>query len=123
VDLVLLDNKHMDPGEHKRITGVDNRLILENTIRIRELGIPVIIRVPLIPGYNDSEENIRSLGRFMKELRLARVDLRPYHRLGTGKYAALGMRYTLEKTPSPCREDLARVVKSLESFGLEVSVV
>ncbi len=90
VDLVLMDNKHMNTEVHKELTGVNNDVILENTTRVATQGVPMIIRVPLIPGLNDSDENINQLGQFMKTCGLLRVDLLPYHRFSLSKYQALG---------------------------------
>ncbi len=84
-DLVLYDIKHMDPEKHKEYTGVDNALILENA-RVVAAGRPMIIRVPLVPGHNDSEENLKALAVFMAELGISRIDILPYHSLGKLKY-------------------------------------
>jgi glycyl-radical enzyme activating protein len=123
VDLVLLDNKHMDTKIHKELTGVNNELILENTKKIAGLGIPVIIRVPLIPGLNDSDENITQLGQFMKDCNLPRVDLLSYHRFSLSKHRALGFSYKLEDVPSPEEDEVRRVADILETFGREVTIV
>jgi pyruvate formate lyase activating enzyme len=92
VDLVLYDFKHMDSETHKRLTGVDNRLILENAKRIvHELGKDLIGRVPLIPGHNDDLENIVATARFIAaELgRNIKVHLLPYNPLGESKNGSL----------------------------------
>lgn len=91
-DLVLYDFKHMDPEAHKRLTGVDNRLILENAKRIvHELHKPLIGRIPLIPGLNDDLENITSTARFIAEElgRETKVHLLPYNPLGESKNSSL----------------------------------
>lgn len=122
VDLVLLDIKHMDTRRHKQFTGVNNQLILENAMSIRDQGIPIIIRVPLIPGLNDSEENMLELGEFMRTANLPRIDVLPYHQLGRNKYKALGREYLLENVP-PCGKDaLQIIVKKLQSVGLSVTI-
>jgi pyruvate formate lyase activating enzyme len=121
-DLVLLDIKHMDPESHKALTGVDNRLILDNARMIAGLGKPMIIRVPLIPGHNDSEENLNALAGFMAELGVKHIGLLPYHSLGKDKYARLGLEYRLTEL-EPFEPDDVKVIKaSLESLGLEVGV-
>jgi pyruvate formate lyase activating enzyme len=120
-DLVLYDIKHMDPEKHKEYTGVDNSLILENA-RVVAAARPMIVRVPLIPGHNDTEENLSALVKFMKELRLNRIDLLPYHSLGKMKYARLGMEYRLADLEPYEKEDIAGIKESLESQGLEVGV-
>jgi len=91
-DLVLYDLKHMDPKEHMKLTGVSNELILENVRRIwHERHIPIWIRVPVIPGYNDSPANIDALAGFVvNELSpFLQIHLLPYHRLGESKVQQL----------------------------------
>ncbi len=120
-DLVLYDIKHMDPSRHKELTGVDNSLILENA-RVVAASRPMIIRAPLIPGLNDSEENLNDLSKFMAELGLKRIDLLPYHALGKQKYDRLGMEYKLGDLKSYESEQVAAIKTVLESHGLEVGV-
>ncbi len=122
VDLVLFDIKHMDSSNHRQLTGVGNELILANAARIAGEGKPLIIRVPLIPGCNDSEENIEALIAFMKKLRLSRVDLLPYHRLGVGKYERLGMEYDLKELESYKEERSEVIKKRLEAKGLQATI-
>jgi len=91
-DLVLYDFKHMDDETHRRLTGVGNRLILENAKRIvHELHKPLVGRVPLIPGCNDDEGNIEATARFIAEElgRNIRVHLLPYNPLGESKNGSL----------------------------------
>ena len=122
-DLVLMDIKHMDTKIHKKLTGVSNERILKNTKKIADLGVPVIIRVPLLPGLNDSDENISQLGRFMKDFSLQRVDLLPYHRFSLSKHKALGLTYLLDDVSDPEQVELRRAAKILEDFGREVTIV
>jgi pyruvate formate lyase activating enzyme len=93
VDLGLLDVKHMDNVLHEKYTGVPNVHILENIRHIyKELKVPVILRVPVIPGYNDSPENIIATARFAGELGPeVMVNLLPAHRLGESKNESLGI--------------------------------
>jgi len=121
-DLVLYDIKHMDPAKHKELTGVDNRLILENARMIAAMGKPMIIRVPLIPGHNDSKENLKALAEFMLSLGLKRVDLLPYHSLGKIKYYRLGMEYKLSDLKPYEGDEIAKIKADLESYGLQVGV-
>ena len=121
-NLVLYDIKHMDPARHKELTGVDNRLILENARMVAAQGKPMIIRLPLIPGHNDSEQNIKALAGFMAELGLKRIDLLPYHSLGKEKYARLGMEYKLSDLKPHESEEVGVIKSLLESYGLEVGV-
>ena len=88
-DLVLYDIKHLDPTKHREATGKDNSLILANARRVARLR-PMRIRVPLIPGFNDSVEEVKKIASFVREeLGLVDVDLLPYNKLGEGKYKRL----------------------------------
>ena len=92
VDLVLYDFKHMDSEQHLRGTGVPNELILDNARRIyHELRIPIFARVPVLPGFNDSDENMSATARFIAtELHSSvPVHLIGFHRFGDGKRARL----------------------------------
>ena len=85
-------------------------------------GKPMIIRVPLIPGHNDSKENIKALADFVKELGLSKVDLLPYHSLGKVKYHRLGMEYKLENLKPYAGDEVAKIKAYLESYGFQVGV-
>ena len=106
-DLLLYDLKGMDTEKHIRDTGVSNDLILSNLKKLDELNVPTIIRMPLIPGHNDSDEEIEKAAEFLSSLKnLDRVDLMNYHTFGVVKYAQIGKNYELELTPlSPERLD------------------
>jgi len=107
VDLVLYDIKTLNRIIHKRYTGVDNQLILENAIRIADLGKDMTVRMILIPGVNDSEDEVVGRLKFIKKLgNHVKVDLIKYHKLGAGKYASLGMIEMMEGTPE-CPDELA----------------
>ncbi|SHN81953.1 glycyl-radical enzyme activating protein [Desulfitobacterium chlororespirans] len=123
VELVLFDIKHMDTEKHKELTGVGNELILENAVKIKQMGTRMIIRLPLIPGYNDDENNIKVMGWFMESWGMDRIDILPYHRLGENKYDALGMNYSLGDLPNLAKDSISRAVKILGSYGLEVHVM
>ncbi len=90
VDTFLYDLKHMDPQQHKTLTGVDNVLILENLRRLSEDGARIHIRMPLIAGLNDDEAEILSVIRFLQDLKIEAVSLLPYHKTGSDKYARIG---------------------------------
>ncbi len=121
-DLVLYDIKHMDPAAHRKLTGVDNALILENARRIARMGKAMWIRFPLIPGCNDDETNLRATGAFVRDLGLRQIDILPYHRLGTGKYHRLGREYPLPQARSYHEDEIEKIKGSLEALGLGVRV-
>ncbi len=91
-DLFLYDIKTADPSVHKRWTGVSNQQILENLHNLVQQGQRVWIRVPFIPGCNDRE--MSAIADLLAPLSVERVDIMPYHKLGEGKYAALGIQNT-----------------------------
>jgi pyruvate formate lyase activating enzyme len=94
VDMVLMDIKHTDPEIHKKYTGQDNILILKNLRNLIESGNRFYIRIPLIPGVNDTKENMEKTAELLKDARsLERVDLLPYHKTAGAKYAMVGREY------------------------------
>lgn len=97
VDLFLFDIKHMDNRQHRRLTGVGNKRILRNLRRIDQYGKPVWIRVPLIPGYNDSENNLREIASLIKQLgAVKKLSLLPYNDAAGAKYRFIGGKYELD---------------------------
>jgi len=117
-DLVLFDIKHIDPKEHKRATGKDNILILKNLHRLAATGIKIWLRFPVIPGYNDSTENVTRLARLAVETGAERVSLLPYNELGRGKYDSLDMTYPLEGTKPPGDDHIQHIKGIIESHGV-----
>ena len=128
-DLFITDIKFMDSERHKRITGVPNEPILENILRVAEAGVPMVVRTPVIPGWNDDGENLLAIGKFLKEKlgsALVQYQLLPYRKMGTEKYATLGRDYPMGDYEAPEREvwernllekrDLLR-----ERFGIPVA--
>ena len=125
VDLVLYDFKHMGPAEHEKHTGVSNATILDNAGRIRhELSIPILARVPIIPGYNDSVENIEATAKFIAtELENSiQVHLLPYHRLGEAKYERLEKPGQSVSIEPPSDERMVELQEIVESFGLTTHI-
>jgi pyruvate formate lyase activating enzyme len=125
VDLVLFDFKNFNSHNHEKQTGVSNELILENARKIyHELSIPMLARLPIIPGFNDSIENIRAAGRFVSEELgpSVKVHLLPYHRLGETKYERLGKTEKIVPIEPPSDDHMQELVHIIESFGLEAHV-
>lgn len=124
VDFLYYDIKHMDPLAHERITGVSNQLILSNLERIASHypETVVVVRVPVIPGLNDSEANITATAKFVSELGTVKgIELLPYHRLGISKYEQFGMEYTLGDAVPHSAEHMKRLQGIVASFGLAVN--
>jgi pyruvate formate lyase activating enzyme len=121
VDLFLYDLKLMDDERHRAFTGVSNRPILENLRRLSREGHRIVLRVPVIPGINDDEENLRAMRTFAADLpHLERVDLLPYHRIGRDKYQRLGKPCPMPETEPPSEARMAEIAQILGSFGVEI---
>jgi pyruvate formate lyase activating enzyme len=96
-DLVYFDLKLIDPQAHMRYTGCDNHLILHNLYVLNELGKPFVVRVPLVPGVTDTDQNLADIALYLRGLTgLQRVDLLPYNKAAGSKYQAAGMAFTPE---------------------------
>jgi pyruvate formate lyase activating enzyme len=126
-DLFLYDIKHMNPITHEALTGVSNTLILGNLTKLIKRNKQIIVRVPFLPEYNGSEENLTELAQFMKQNRLPEIHLMPFHQLGKDKYRKLGKAYQLKDIlPLKLREDGAKKLADakllLEEFGLQVII-
>jgi len=121
VDIFLYDIKHMDSSEHKRLTGVPNEIILENLLRLDKVGKPIEIRIPVIPGYNDSEENITALSTFLKRFNsVKRVKLLSYHKLGLSKPWLFDSRRGILDLEPPKKEKMERIKRIIaDSIGEE----
>ncbi len=120
-DLFLFDCKHMDPEEHRRLTGLDNALVLENLRQVLESGREVHIRVPLMPRLNDSEENIRALSEFLRRYGKTDVDVLPCHAFGGSKYDALRLpRPAMTAYPA---DELKKALERFARHGLNVTIV
>lgn len=121
-DLVLLDLKGIDPEEHLKNTSVSNEPILKNLKRLDAMGKPIIIRLPLIPGYTDSAQNVKATAEFISKLKsVERIDLLAYHEYGAVKYQQLGRAYTLH-LQSHSQEQLNIIKYAFERYGLKVQL-
>jgi pyruvate formate lyase activating enzyme len=119
VDFFLWDIKHIDPEKHREMTGVSNELILRNIRAVSERGVPLYIRIPTIPGYTDSEDNIRGICELVRRLRsVVKVDLLPMHHLGRARYESLNRAYPIAHVSPIPDEALERMKQMVESYGL-----
>lgn len=122
-DLFLYDLKVMDDARHREYTGVPNGLILHNLQALAEHGSRIIIRVPIIPGLNDDQQNIEQVGQFVRNLpNIERVDILPYHPSAEGKYERLGKEYHLPDTQTPSDEHMQEIAAWLEKYHLSVKI-
>jgi len=120
-DLLLYDIKGLDNQTHLKGTGVPNDIILKNLERMDQLGKPIIVRVPLIPRYTNSQENLQSVADFILTLRcVERVDILPYHRLGMIKYLQLGREYKLRDIQSLSEHETSQVIRLFKEKGIRV---
>lgn len=116
LDTYLMDIKHMDSGKHKEFTGRSNELILENARKVALSGLAkLVIRVPVIPTFNDTVEEIQEIAQFAATLPgVSKIHLLPYHRLGQDKYEGLGRSYYMEGIFPPEIEHMNTLKKAVE---------
>lgn len=122
VDLLLYDVKHMDSETHRRLIGVDNKLILNN-LKFAQGKVKIWIRVPLMHGFNDTEENLIKTADLALSVGAEKVSLLPFHEWGKIKYDKIDKPYTVgDKKYNIDNEDLQRVQNLIESYGIKVDV-
>ena len=122
-DLFLFDFKFADPEIHRVHTGVTNEQILENLKWLAGSDSQVIVRIPLIPGLNDDEHNIRETCAFLGSLpQLKVVHILPYHDFQRSKYETFDMNYTADAIQSPSEENIRGVKSRLDAVGLSVEI-
>lgn len=116
LDQYLMDIKHINPVKHREFTGKSNELMLENARRVAESGLTELsIRVPVIPSFNDTAEEIRDIARFADKLPgVERIHLLPYHRLGQDKYEGLGREYLMKDVLPPTDEHMEMLKRAVE---------
>jgi len=123
-DHFLFDLKHMDSQVHRTYTGQPNGQILENAAWIIRQGADILFRLPLIPGINDSTENIEATAAFLSGLATSgiRLELMPYHRMGWSKYRALDMKYSMQGTDAADDGMVESVKKTYLDLGIQCTV-
>lgn len=127
VDLFLFDLKHMDTDRHYELTGVHNKQILSNLQELLKRGHDVHIRMPLLKGINDSQEEIKRTIDFLMPYRdyknFKGIDLLPYHKMGVNKYKQLNKEYPVEGDPSLNDDDLNRIESWIKEYDFPVKVI
>jgi glycyl-radical enzyme activating protein len=120
LDWIFVDIKSMDPEAHKAMTGADNALTLKNIRLLGESDLDcfVVVRIPVIEGFNDSEANFRATARFVRECGLEVINLLPYHRLGESKWKQLGIDYAFKDVPGMALSKLAQPAAWIRDEGL-----
>ncbi len=121
LDTYLMDIKHVDPVKHEKFTGKRNDIVLENAKKVARSGkCELIIRVPMIPTFNNTPEEIGAIATFAATLPgVSEIDLLPYHRLGQDKYTGLGRPYELDGIPPMEQDYLETLLKAAEKSGLK----
>ncbi len=119
LNILYADLKHLDPLAHQEFTGADNTLILANIERAARSKLPfrLIIRIPVIPGLNDSDDLFEKTGKYLQGLeKLEAVELLPYHRLGLSTYEKMGIAYSLPEVKVPSKSYLEKKKKILRAY-------
>lgn len=122
VDLILFDIKHMNNQKHLEYTGVSNHIILENLKKLSQRGSNIFIRMPIIVGINDDDENINKAVDFLSNLNIIQVNLLPYHKMGMDKYRRLNMKYKLSGLETPTEESMNKIADKFKKAGMKIKV-
>lgn len=121
VDLWLYDLKLMDDEKHRHYTGVSNELILRNLKELSLRDETIIVRVAIVPGINDDEDNLSRLGEFVASLaHPPQVEILAYNKMGLEKYRRLKRAYVFYETQAPSDESIAQTAETLRGCGLQV---
>jgi len=122
-DLFLFDLKHMDPLKHRSYTGVSNEKILNNLELLARSGAQITIRIPIVPGINDDDENIERVGAFLGRLpEIREVHILPYHSVAQGKYRSLRADFPLAGVESPTPVRMEAIAECLKRNDLRVAL-
>jgi len=124
IDFFLYDIKHMSPDKHKKLTGADNKRILSNAQAVSDKNVPIYIRIPVIPGCNDSEDNITATCEFARSLpSLVEINLMPLHHLGKARYESLDRPYPIADIHAVTDDCLQKLMQLIRSFDLRCRIV
>ncbi|NLG03551.1 MAG: glycyl-radical enzyme activating protein [Clostridia bacterium] len=123
LNLVMFDIKILDDEKHRKYTGVSNKEIHVNFMKISQL-VTTVVRIPIIPTINDSEQDIKAFGEFVSRVRnkVKKIHILPYHKLGLNKYQALGREYSLQNLKMPSDDHMEEIKEQLESYGFYVCI-
>ena len=121
IDWLFIDLKHMDTERHRRETGAGNELILFNiaTVARSGWGGRLVVRIPIVPGFNDDDDNIHKTASFLAETGVNEVNLLPFHRLGASKYEQLGLEYKFASTEPPEEKKMHSIKSIFTDAGLQ----
>ncbi len=115
LDTYLMDIKHMNPNKHKEWCGLENTLMVDNAMKIAKSGqVRLVIRVPVIPGFNDTREELLAIARYADSLPgVDEIDILPYHNFGEDKYKGLGRDYPMGNAKRPSAEQMEEFRKAI----------
>jgi pyruvate formate lyase activating enzyme len=123
--LFLFDVKHMDEKKHIELTGKSNALILSNLNLLLNSGKEINIRIPIVPGFNDDQENLMELRNLLEEAgceNLTKISLLPYHRIGKAKYRRFGITYRMNDTEQPSRERMIQLKDYFSDLDIKIQI-
>jgi pyruvate formate lyase activating enzyme len=124
-DLFLFDLKHLDNTKHFELTGVSNTGIMENFKHLLDSGRDIMLRVPVIPGYNDDYENLEGLRKLIMETKtssLKKISLLPYHKIGSSKYKRFNVPYRMENVEQPTKERMMQLKEYFSETGIKIKI-
>jgi pyruvate formate lyase activating enzyme len=124
-DLFLFDIKHLDEGKHIESTAVTNSGILDNFRLLTECGKDIMVRVPIIPGFNDDPDHLERLKKFLlatKSASVKKINLLPFHKIGASKYKRFNMPYKMGNTEPPDRERMQKMKEFFMETGIKVKI-
>jgi pyruvate formate lyase activating enzyme len=121
VDLILFDVKHLDSDDHQRTTGVKNKIILDNLRKAAKLA-HIWLRIPLISGFNDSNDHIKRIASLGKEIGAQKISLLPYHEGGKSKCGQLGLPFGFPEGKEVGEKHVDKLKRIIEKSGLKASV-
>ena len=116
-DIVMLDIKMMDSRKHQECTGIPNEHILANAVHLGQQRQPLIVRTPIVPGINDTPEDVAAIAEFVAELpNLWYYELLPFHSMATSKYDSLGMAYHAREKKAPSEAQMDALTAAARHF-------
>ncbi|MGI6123367.1 MAG: glycyl-radical enzyme activating protein [Acetivibrionales bacterium] len=118
-NLFLYDFKHWNDEEHIKYTGISNAQIIDNLKKLAETGANILVRVPLIPGVNDTEESINKTMDILKGIGINKLALLPFHQYGSGKYDSVGISYEMKDKEPPKEDHVAKLQKMIADAGFK----
>ncbi len=122
LDLIFFDYKHFDPLIHKKFTGRSNELIKNNLIKLKEKFKNIIVRIPYIPGFNSSLEDLEKMFCDIEAMDLKNVEVLPYHRIGREKYSGLGREYLFDDLKPVLAKDIKYLIDIGKKYKFAVKI-